>query len=428
MADKITSANLIKTTQIQQKQTDNSMIALRPETQADIVINTSTNISGATVDEAFDNALPIVGTGAVEVNLTNNQLEISVDQSKILPTGGTAGQVITSNGDGSTAWKTPSVATASTNSNGTTIKINRTAGISDSGNTLSTYDTNTIDSKITAIDNKIAAIDQFKYKVSTDAATTPKGITWTSGSTTITGTLEASASTEFCIYLVQDSTNVESGSYIEYMTVKNGTTYSWEPIGTTKVVIPEYTIANDGSNKIQLKKDNKQVGSSVTINNVANAGTASKLGSSTVGSATKPIYLNGGAPAECNQYAGGTEVTLNGVNKSSKFVSFYAPTSAGAKGQILVSGGASNTAPTWSSWTTAGFLKTNASGVVSVDSTKYAPSANLAAGGTYSVISYNEHGIVTAGGNIIKYYSKTASTGPSTDTDLAQGGFAFIEI
>ena len=30
MADKITNANLIKTTQIQQKQTDNSMIALRP--------------------------------------------------------------------------------------------------------------------------------------------------------------------------------------------------------------------------------------------------------------------------------------------------------------------------------------------------------------------------------------------------------------
>ena len=103
MANKITDASLIKTTQIQQKQTDDSMIALRPETQADIVINTSTNVSGATVDEAFDNALPVVGTGAVEVNLKNNQLEISVDQSKILPTGGTAGQVITSNGDGTTA-------------------------------------------------------------------------------------------------------------------------------------------------------------------------------------------------------------------------------------------------------------------------------------------------------------------------------------
>lgn len=418
MADKITSANLIKTTQIQQKQTDNSMIAIRPETQADIVINTSTNISGATVDEAFDNALPIVGTGAVEVNLTNNQLEISVDQSKILPTGGTAGQVITSNGDGTTTWKTPSVATSSTTSNGTTITINKTAGVS--GNTVITYDK-------TTIDNKIAAIDQFKYKVSTDATTTPKGITWTSGSTTITGTLEASTSTEFCIYLVQDSANVESGSYIEYMTVKNGTTYVWEPIGTTKVVIPEYTIANDGNNKIQLKKDGTKVGSSVTINNVASATVASQLNVGIKGTETKPIYFKNGVPAECKDYAGGTAVTLNGTSKASNTASFYAPTGAGTNGQILVSKGA-NTAPAWSSWTTAGLLKTNANGVVSVDSTKYAPSANLTAGGTYSVVSYNKDGIVTAGGNIIKYYSKTASTGPSADTDLVQGGFAFIEI
>ena len=420
MADKITNANLIKTTQIQQKQTDNSMIALRPETQADIVINTSTNILGATVDEAFDNALPVVGAGAVEVNLKNNQLEISVDQSKILPTGGTAGQVITSIGNGKTEWRTPSVATSSSSGGATTITINKTAGVTGSGNTLSTYDTTTIDSKI-------AAVDQFKYKVSTDAASTPEGVKWKSGSTTITGTLAASASTEFCIYLVPDSSDVESGAYIEYMTIKNGTTYSWEPIGTTRVRIPEYSIGNDGENKIQLKKDGTKVGDSVTINNVANATTASKLGSDTVGSTTEPIYLNSGTATKCSKYAGGTAVTLNGYPNGSSSVAFYAPTSAGTSGQILVSKG-DKTAPAWSSWTTAGLLKTNASGVVSVDSTKYAPSANLTAGGTYSVVSYNKDGIITAGGNIIKYYAKTASVGPSTDNDLVQGGFAFIEI
>ena len=417
MADKITNANLIKTTQIQQKQTDNSMIALRPETQADIVINTSTNILGATVDEAFDNALPVVGAGAVEVNLKNNQLEISVDQSKILPTGGTAGQVITSIGNGKTEWRTPSVATSSSSGGATTITINKTAGVS--GDTVSTYDKTTIDSKI-------AAVDQFKYKVSTDAASTPEGIKWHSDSTIITGTLKASASTEFCIYLVPDSSDVESGAYIEYMTVKNGTTYRWEPIGTTRVRIPEYSIANDGENKIQLKKDGTKVGDSVTINNVANATTASKLGSNTVGSETKPIYLSLGSPVECSLYAGGTKVTLNGVPNGSSAVSFYAPIGAGTSGQILVSKG-DKTAPAWSSWTTAGLLKTNASGVVSVDTTKYA-TAVQSAGGTYSVVSYNTEGIITAGGNIIKYYSKTASTGPSTDNDLVQGGFAFIEI
>ena len=417
MADKITNANLIKTTQIQQKQTDNSMIALRPETQADIVINTSTNILGATVDEAFDNALPVVGAGAVEVNLKNNQLEISVDQSKILPTGGSKGQVITSNGDNTTKWNTPTVATSSTEGNVTTIKINTTAGLN--GTTVSTYDKTTIDSKI-------AAIDQFKYKVSTDAASTPEGIRWTNGSTIITGTLKPSASTEFCIYLVPDRSDIESGAYIEYMTVKNGTTYTWEPIGTTRVRIPEYSIANNGDNQIQLKKDGTPVeGSLVTINNVSNATTASKLGTTTVGATTIPIYLSNGSPIQCDTYAGGTAVTLNGTNKGARTASFYAPTGAGTQGQILVSSGG---VPAWSSWTTAGFLKTNASGVVSVDSTKYAPSANLTAGGTYSVVSYNKDGIITAGGNIIKYYAKTASTGPSTDNDLVQGGFAFIEI
>ena len=420
MADKITNANLIKTTQIQQKQTDNSMIALRPETQADIVINTSANILGATVDEAFDNALPVVGAGAVEVNLKNNQLEISVDQSKILPTGGTAGQVITSLGNGKTEWRTPSVATSSSSGGATTITINKTAGVTGSGNTLSTYDTTTIDSKI-------AAVDQFKYKVSTDAASTPEGIRWHNDSATITGTLKASASTEFCIYLVPDSSDVESGAYIEYMTVKNDTTYRWEPIGTTRVRIPEYSIANDGENKIQLKKDGTKVGDSVTINNVANATTASKLGSSNVGLTTKPIYLKNGVATECGLYAGGTQVTLNNQNKGTTSASFYAPTVSGTSGQILVSKGA-NTAPAWSSWTTAGFLKTDDSGVVSVDSHKYALSADLKAGGTYSVVSYNKDGIITAGGNIIKYYAKTASVGPSTDNDLVQGGFAFIEI
>ena len=419
MADKITSANLIKTTQIQQKQTDNSMIALRPETQADIVINTSTNILGATVDEAFDNALPIVGTGAVEVNLKNNQLEISVDQSKILPTGGTAGQVITSNGDGTTTWKTPSVASSSSSGGATTITINKTAGLS--GDTVSTYDKTTIDSKI-------AAIDQFKYKVSTNAASTPKGITWKSGSTTITGTLAASTSTEFCIYLVPDSSDVESGAYIEYMTIKQSdSAYVWELIGTTRVRIPQYLIANEGDNKIQLKKDGIKVGESVTINNVANADIANKLGSDNLGLITKPIYLERGVAKECGLYAGGTQVTLNNENKGATSVSFYAPTGSGSSGQILVSKGA-NTAPAWSSWTTAGLLKTDASGIVSVDTHKYAQSAGLSAGGTYSVVSYNTDGIITAGGNIIKYYSKTASTGPSTDNDLVQGGFAFIEI
>lgn len=113
MADKITDTNLIKTTQIQQK-TDNSMIALRPETQADIVINTSTNISGATVDEAFDNALELGSSdgtviitpteggldlkAATQTTVTLNGSVISNPSFYAPTTGGTTNQVLISSG------------------------------------------------------------------------------------------------------------------------------------------------------------------------------------------------------------------------------------------------------------------------------------------------------------------------------------------
>ena len=76
-----------------------------------------------------------------------------------------------------------------------------------------------------------------------------------------------------------------------------------------------------------------------------NATTATKLGTSTVGSTTKPIYLSGGTATACSTYAGGTAVTLNGTDKSATTASFYAPTSAGTSGQVLTSNGSG--APTW---------------------------------------------------------------------------------
>ena len=80
-----------------------------------------------------------------------------------------------------------------------------------------------------------------------------------------------------------------------------------------------------------------------------------------LGSKTKPVYL---APVTsgryssadqayqessayvCDEYAGGTKVTLNGTNKGASDASFYAPTSYGSSGQFLKSAGA-NAAPTW---------------------------------------------------------------------------------
>lgn len=81
----------------------------------------------------------------------------------------------------------------------------------------------------------IAAINNWSYVVCTSAANTPKDVTWTSGSTTITGTLVASSSTMYKIYLVPD-TNGTNDVYDEYITVNpSGTTYKWEMFGNTKL-------------------------------------------------------------------------------------------------------------------------------------------------------------------------------------------------
>ena len=86
------------------------------------------------------------------------------------------------------------------------------------------------------VDGEIAKIDQFKYVVSTNAATTPSGIIWYNGSTQVTGTLAASANTEYTIYLVpcKHSAAQQQEGYDEYLTVKNGSTYSWEVLGNTR--------------------------------------------------------------------------------------------------------------------------------------------------------------------------------------------------
>lgn len=91
------------------------------------------------------------------------------------------------------------------------------------------------------VDNKVNAVKQFKYTVASNAATTPVGVVWYSGTTEatkVTGTLAASATTEYNIYLVpckHTAAGTQKG-YDEYLTVKNGTAYSWEVIGNTQDV------------------------------------------------------------------------------------------------------------------------------------------------------------------------------------------------
>lgn len=165
-----------------------------------------------------------------------------------------------------------------------------------------------------------------------------------------------------------------------------------------------YTLS--GSDATVTLTDSNSKAQTITINNVAKATTAAYLGSETKGSTTKPIYLDQGVAKVCNDYAGGTAVTLNGTSKYATTASFYAPTEAGTKGQILVSNGSG--APVWTT-------------------SPYATAVNMTAG-IYSAVQVNSQGIVTAGAQVIKYYPTSSTTNPATDGNLVNGGFAFIQI
>ena len=100
------------------------------------------------------------------------------------------------------------------------------------------------------------------------------------------------------------------------------------------------TVSQDSKGKITATKKNLDTSGTWT-------GNAAKLGTTTVGSAIKPIYLSSGTATECTTYAGGTAVTLNNSSKAGSTASFYAPTAGGtANTQALVGNGAT-AAPKW---------------------------------------------------------------------------------
>ena len=108
---------------------------------------------------------------------------------------------------------------------------------------------NTVQKAIESLDSRlddIQSIDVFDTVVSTDAASTPSGASWTSGGQTITGNLPASADTMHKIYLVPDTneTAQHTGTYNEYISVRTGTnpnySYNWELIGSTKADLTGY--------------------------------------------------------------------------------------------------------------------------------------------------------------------------------------------
>lgn len=127
--------------------------------------------------------------------------------------------------------------------------------LADSGDHFTATD---VEAAFAEIATKVEALEgSFDVVKSTDAATTPAGVTWEDTSTTpateVTGTLVASADTFHKIYLVP---NGQSGknSYSEYITTRTGSgtpvvyTYAWEKLGDIDIDLTGYakTITYNG--------------------------------------------------------------------------------------------------------------------------------------------------------------------------------------
>lgn len=80
-----------------------------------------------------------------------------------------------------------------------------------------------------------AIVGGLTFVKSTNAATTPQGVTWNNNGAAVTGTLIASANTADKVYLVPATTTSGKDIYAEYITILNGTTYSWEKLGDTEI-------------------------------------------------------------------------------------------------------------------------------------------------------------------------------------------------
>lgn len=163
------------------------------------------------------------------------------------------------------------------------------------------------------VDGEIAKIDQFKYIVSTNAATTPAGVVWYNGATKVTGTLVASASTEYTIYLVpcKHSAAQEQDGYDEYLTVKSGSAYSWEILGNTRDIdLSGYVPTSRKVNNKALTGDITLSASDVGVTEAAFPG-LNKVGTVTSVSAT----ANGGL-----KVTNGTTAAVVDIDDSIVFV------------------------------------------------------------------------------------------------------------
>ena len=136
----------------------------------------------------------------------------------------------------------------------------------------------TVEGAIDEIYDRIEAIEgSFDVIKSTNAATTPAGVTWTDTSTqpatTVTGTLVADATTFHKVYLVPVD-NTGTNKYAEYITTKQTsgepavTTYDWERLGTIDVDLTGY-VKSVTTNGVQHNVDTSST--NISLGTIVNA-------------------------------------------------------------------------------------------------------------------------------------------------------------
>ena len=123
----------------------------------------------------------------------------------------------------------------------------------------------------------INLVNTAQLVVCSTADNTPKGVSFQSGTTKITGTLEASAADTNNIYLVP-SVNATGDSYDEYVAV-GGT--SWEKIGNTDIDLSGY--AKKGTYSTSAAIDGESgAGGATTVVSKAGEGSHTATGSATI--------------------------------------------------------------------------------------------------------------------------------------------------
>ena len=106
-----------------------------------------------------------------------------------------------------------------------------------------THEKAVVDSNGVNLQTKLASITTPTYVTAWDGDSTPvvanipAGVTVTYNTTSYTGTLAASASTANKTYLVSTGT---TDNYNRYVTQLNGSTYSWQNIGSTEIDLSDY--------------------------------------------------------------------------------------------------------------------------------------------------------------------------------------------